>query len=151
MFGFAFAFACLASFVMIQRGGPHRHRRFRRHRHHHHGRGPWGALRARPEQRDALADVMKELRDELEPLRETLGRSRTAFADALRGDDPAPPAVDAAFESYEDALKTAQRACGDAFAKIHAILDPEQRERLARALERGGACGGRRFAFGPYR
>jgi Spy/CpxP family protein refolding chaperone len=149
MFGFAFAIACLAAFFAVQRGGHHH----RRHRHRHgHGHGPWRALDARPEQRDALADVMKELRDDLEPLRETLGRSRSAFAEALRGDDPAPPAVDAAFEMHEDALKTAQRALGDAFAKVHAILDPDQRERLARALERGGRCGGgRRFAFGPYR
>jgi hypothetical protein len=144
MFGIAFAVACLAAFVVVQRGG-------HRHGHHRHRHGPFRAIGARPEQRDALASVMKELREELEPLRDTLQGSKSAFAEALRGDDPAPPSVDAAFEMHDDALKTAQRAFGDAFAKVHAILDPDQREKLARALERGRGFGGRRFGFGPYR
>jgi Spy/CpxP family protein refolding chaperone len=146
MFGYAFAVACLAALFVVQRRGHHHG-----HRHRHHRRGPWRAIDARPEQRDALAGVMRELRDELEPMREILGRSRSAVAEALRGDDPAPAAVDATFEMHKEALDAAQRALGDAFAKVHAILDPEQRERLAKMIERSGRHCGPRFAFGPYR
>ncbi len=149
MFGFVFALSCLAGFVAVQHGHRfgHRHHGFRGRRRF----GLWRAIDPRPEQRDALDEALASLKNELEPLSEIFGSSRRSVSEALRSDDPAPPALDAAFGAQREALEAAQRAIGDAFAKVHGILDPEQRERLARALEGRGWGHRPRFVHGPYR
>jgi hypothetical protein len=148
MFGYVFALACLAGFVAVQRGSCRGH--FGHRRRHRRRFGLWRAVDPRPEQKDALDETLASLRDELEPLSSVFGSARRSVAEALRTEDPAPPSLDAAFDAQRDALEAAQRAIGDAFAKVHGILDPDQRERLARAVERNGFRGPR-FVHGPYR
>lgn len=144
MFGFVFGIACLAAFFALERGRPSA--RCGRGRF-----GLWRAIDPRPEQEDALDDILSELRETLEPLGHVFGASRKSVASALREEEPAPSSLEPAFDAQRDALEAAQRAIGDAFAKLHGVLEPDQRERLARALERRAGLRRLRFRQGPYR
>jgi uncharacterized membrane protein len=124
------------------------------HRHHEGGGGPrsflWHAL-ARLELSPAQEKVVRAEVDELKKKARSLkdeGRSaRGDMARSIRGEDFEEGALAAMFIRHDDLLHGLRGDLAGALGRIHAVLDPEQRERLAELIEsgRGRAWGG------PYR
>ena len=136
---------------------------FGHHRHHdhpgrHRGRGPGGrflrgklaralrAAQATPQQKAELHTVLDELRDELRALKAPLRGQRRDLAEALRDDSVHEERVQVVFTAQRDALEGAQGAVKRALDRVHAILDPAQRARVADLL-----AGERPAPSGPYR
>jgi len=95
--------------------------------------------------RSALEDFQRSARES----KEALGGSREAVARAVKGETFDEIAIGEAVVKIDSATGNVKHAFEAALRRIHAILDPKQRERLAEILERGprgfGGWGG------PYR
>lgn len=124
------------------RGGPHFGQRFLRHKVDRVVR----AVRATPEQAGEIRAAFDDLRGELETTKQTLGGQRRDLAEALRDDSVHHERVDVLFSAQREALEGAQAAIKRALDRVHGVLDPVQRGRLADLL-----ASGRRVPFGPYR
>lgn len=101
---------------------------------------------ATPEQRAEIRTVFHELREELGGLRSGLSGQRRDLAEALRDDSVHEERVEVVFTAQRDALEGAQGAIKRALDRVHAILDPAQRARIADLF-----AGERPAPFGPYR
>lgn len=119
------------------------------------GRSRWlgwlfETLDTTPGQEREIRAALEELRDRAEDARRGLGGSREAVGRALA----AETFDDAAFESASAHLDATTAKVKDAVAgalrRIHAALDPKQRERLAEIVGRAGFGPWRRWG-GPYR
>jgi uncharacterized membrane protein len=120
-----------------------------------HGRGPGRSrfLRAIFARLDTTPGQEREIRSAIEEL-QSAGRSarksardaREGLARAVRGDTIDDAALVELKARAEDLAADMHRAFESALRRVHAILDPSQRERLASILERGGRPWG-----GPYR
>src|SRR5690606_23940953 len=132
----------------------------RHHHHHHHRHGPppvgrtwlWSAL-ARldlsPAQEKVVRAEVDRLRERAGALREEAKSSRGDMAASVRGDSLDEETLAGMFVRQDDLLRELRGDLAGALGRIHAALDPEQRERLADLIERGpGADWGR---GGPYR
>jgi Spy/CpxP family protein refolding chaperone len=137
----------------------HGHRRWHRHGHgHHHGfdepRGPFWArgilenLEATPSQRRAIHEAIRELKVEMRGLRDSVFSSRGDLAQALRDEHLDVDALGATLAGGDDAVDRVRTAVSGFVAKLHGILDEEQRARLADLIERRG-FGGFGRGFGP--
>ncbi|MDY7230496.1 periplasmic heavy metal sensor [Hyalangium rubrum] len=160
MFGFLFGTACLAGLFYTLRGGPWRHR------HHGRGGGRWGMrgnmrwlferLDTSPGQEKVFVKAADELTEAFAKLKDELGPSRTAIAQALRGEQFDSSSMrevnarhDALIENLRETLRTSM-------SQIHEALDPRQRRELADLIEHGwgygyrghgGGCGGWRGGY----
>lgn len=119
----------------------------RRRRDH----GPLGwlfrGLETTPEQERVLRETFGELKGAGRTIAGKVRDSRGHWADALEAETFDETLVGSAVADLEHAVDDARKTAIDAFAKVHATLDVEQRKRLARLLRRrGGGFGG-----GPYR
>lgn len=115
------------------------------------GRWMWAVL-ARldlsPAQERVVRNELDGLRKKAKSLREEGPLSRADLARSVRGDDFDESALAAMFIRHDDRLHDLRQDLGGALGRIHAILDPAQRERLADLIERGAP----RMAWGgPYR
>lgn len=104
------------------------------------------AVRATPEQATEIRSAFDDLRGELEGVKQTLGGQRRDLAEALREDSVHHERVDVVFTAQREALEGAQAAMKRALDRVHTVLDPVQRGRLADLL-----ASGRGVPFGPYR
>ncbi|MBX3260651.1 MAG: periplasmic heavy metal sensor [Labilithrix sp.] len=95
--------------------------------------------------RGALEDLQRTARD----ARDGLKGARADLARAVRGESFDRDAAAEAGGRADAAVATAKDAALSALERVHAVLDPHQRERLA-ALLAEGPGGGRRRG-GPYR
>jgi hypothetical protein len=125
-----------------------------------HGRGVgrsfWlRALFARldttPGQEREIRAAIEDLRDRARDAKSGLFESRENIGKAIAGEtfdigafEAASARVDATSEKVKDALRSA-------LEKIHVVLDPKQRERLAEIVSKGGFGGFGRSGGGPYR
>jgi Spy/CpxP family protein refolding chaperone len=129
--------------------------------------GPGGSfwLRALFARLDTTPGQEREIRASIEELRErahdakgSMKETRESLGRALGGDtfdDSAFESVSARFDATSEKMKD---AFASALRRIHAVLDPKQRERLAELVSkgifgrggRGGRGGGAPWA-GPYR
>lgn len=136
---------------------------------HHHGHGGWGRrhgpgrsfwLRALFSRLDTTPGQEKEIRSAIEDFqrvaREAKGDvfgSRESVAKAVAGEVFDPAAIDEASQRVDAATARIKEALRSALERVHAVLDPKQRERLgeilARGVRGGGGFGG--FGGGPYR
>ncbi len=133
--------------------------RFGRWGHHHRGGGIGGSwwLRAIFSRLDTTPGQEKEIRSALEDFKKTakeskesLGASREAVARAVRHETFDEIAIGEATVKADAAAGHVKQAFEAALRRIHAVLDPKQRERLAELLEKGpGAFRG--GWGGPYR
>lgn len=101
-----------------------------------------------PEQQKAIEEEMAELRSTTRPMKKEWKRSRGDLSDALRSDDFDAETMGEMFARHDDALRDLRKGVVGALAKIHAVLDPAQRARLAELLSSGL---GPRWGGGPYR
>lgn len=159
MLSILFGLACLAGLFHLNRhhfAGYHGY-----HGHHAHHRGSFRpgqrflrhklekvvrAVRATPEQATEIRSAFDELHGELDGMKQTLGGQRRDLAEALRDDSVHHERMDVVFTTQREALEGAQAAIKRALDRVHAVLDPVQRGRLADLL-----ASGRRVPFGPYR
>jgi len=90
---------------------------------------------------DALHDFWKEVRD----VRGEASESRKDVAKAVRAASFDAKQMDKTFARQDRHIETVRKAFIGAVGRIHTVLTEEQRERLARLVERGPWGGG------PYR
>jgi uncharacterized membrane protein len=129
-------------------GGPH----WGHHGRHGGGRHSmmWHAL-ARldlsPAQEKVVKAEFQELKEKARGLKEEGKSARGDMARSIRGDSFEEGALAAMFIRHDDILHNLRGDLAGALGRIHAVLDPEQRERLAEMIESGP----RRPWGGPYR
>lgn len=146
--------------------GSHEHRGWGSHRGwgrfgHHGGLGRSFWLRALYARLDTTPGQEREIRAAIEELRERardaksgLPETRESIGRSVAGDvfdDSAFEAVSARFDATAEKMKD---ALASALKRIHGVLDPKQRERLAELVGKGfGPWGRGRFRGygGPYR
>ena len=167
MFGFVIGIVCLWGLIRVARGG----RRFgwgsscggmgR-------GRGGWDRgwdggdrrwrfLRRVFEELDTTPGQEKEIRAAIDEVMEAGHKVKDGFFDTrgelgkiFRNDELDETILGSVLSHQDAAIDELRGAMVGAMARIHAALDPEQRARLARWLERGSRWG-RRGWGGPYR
>jgi hypothetical protein len=115
------------------------------------GRWMWAVL-ARldlsPAQERVVRSELETLKQKLKAARGEGAQSRSDLARAVRGEDFEEGALASMFIRHDERLHDLRQDLGGALGRIHAVLDPAQRERLADLIERGPS----RMAWGgPYR
>ena len=137
------------------RHGWHGHRRWRRGRQ---GPGRWWRgkfwdlldhLDTSPGQEKVIRAEVAKLWEMAHGTRRAWRRSGNDIARAMRGESFDKDALGAAFTAQQSGLDEMRQAVEAAMERIHEVLDPEQRERLAEIFESGDS-GGEPFG-GPYR
>jgi len=110
----------------------------------------WAAL-ARLDLSPAQEKVVRAELDMLKrrgrTLRDEGGQSRADLARAVRGEEFEEGALASMFIRHDERMHDLRGDLAGAIGRIHAVLDPEQRARLADILERGPS----RSWGGPYR
>lgn len=108
------------------------HRRFR------HGprrgfmlRRLYRRLRTRPEQEKVLSAEAEALFSELRAFRVDAATLRTDLADLLAGPSLDPGTLSSALDARLEKLKGLKARLAEGLARIHATLDPSQRQELA--------------------
>lgn len=94
-------------------------------------------LRLRRDQEEVVASALDDLKRTGKDLREAVKDSRGEFAEALRGEAVDQAKLDALWEVHEETLKTARNDALNAIKKAHAVLDADQRSKLADLLSSG--------------
>lgn len=128
------------------------------HHHDHHRRGWSGSrwflrglferLDTTPGQEKVIIAAIDEMRDAGENLRGEIRKTREDVAKAARSPSFDETVMGEAFARHDQALESMRKAAVGAMAKIHAVLDEQQREKLADIIESGPPFFG---GFGPYR
>jgi Spy/CpxP family protein refolding chaperone len=101
-------------------------------------------LDATREQEQVMHDAVRDLLDELRSLKDDAKNTRGDLAGAFGEERLDEERLGELFARHDELMGTARKAFVAALAKIHDVLEPRQREQLARWL-------GRRGTFGPYR
>lgn len=146
MFGIIVGTLCLLGLIHVLRRG-------RWHHGYGHGCGPgYGGygmggprfwlrntfmrLGTSPSQEKVIVEAANDLRDQAGKLWAEAQKSKADLAEAMRADPLDSAKVQAAFARHDGLMAELRKASLDALAKVHAVLDPEQRKRLASMLER---------------
>ncbi len=143
MLGILFGTACLIGMYAVVRG-----RRFGRFgrlaRGPHWGgrRGGWlgwlsERLDATPGQEKAIKAAIDELKEPARGLRSEASALRGDVARAMRGDYFDETVMGDMFARHDSALEELRKAAVGALARVHAVLDDEQRAKLANLVETG--------------
>lgn len=165
MLGFLFGTACLLGLIWtFKRGhhsgacghGPWRGRRGWRDEGHFSDRsGPSWMLRwlferldTTPGQEKVIRSAFEELLEKARGMKQTFKDSKGDVARAFRADDFNAEIFGDVFSRHDTAMDDLRKAVVGAFAKVHDVLDPAQRARLAELLE---SMPGRSWRGGPYR
>ena len=94
-------------------------------------------LRATPEQSKRIGAAVAEFGDEMKGLgKGEVRRSRREIADALRGPTFDGIALGEQFARHDTVLEGGRKAFVGLFAKVHDVLEPDQRTRLADLVDR---------------
>jgi uncharacterized membrane protein len=155
MIGFAIGLACLWGLFRVIRGGRGWHHG-RRHGCHGGYRGRYGWLRGAFERLDTSPGQEKEVRqavdqvlDAAHELKREINGTREDLGRVMRSELFDSTLLDQAFERHDAAFAKMRAELTASIEKIHGALDAQQREELARWLERGPRWG--RSWGGPYR
>jgi hypothetical protein len=161
MFGFMIGIASLFGLIWVLRGGGggcgrgFSGRGWGRRRGWGRGFGRWGMLDGLFERLDVSSAQEKDIRAAIGELfdagrdfRREVFDSRSDVARAFKADAFDATLMGEVFARHDDSLDKLRKAAVGSLAKIHAVLDDKQRERLASFFESGarGSWGG-----GPYR
>jgi Spy/CpxP family protein refolding chaperone len=90
------------------------------------------------EQRATLTEIAKDLRKDLKKQRETAKEARKALADEFRKAKPSQRSMKKQHERLAGHQRNVQSSVHEALMKAHAILTPEQREKVAKRIEKRG-------------
>jgi Heavy-metal resistance len=155
MFGIIIGTLCLIALIGVVRG-----RSWRRGGGLHGGCGPWGyrpfrgcgpydmgggprwmlrslfyRLGTSPSQEKVILDAVGALRDQTGKLWGEWQQSRSELAEVLRGEALDEARIQGAFARHDGLIAQLRQVALDGIGKVHAVLDPEQRKRLASLLE----------------
>lgn len=151
MLGIIIGTICLLGLLAVtrhHRGHRGHHRHGCGHRGRRHGRrGLVDLLDLSREQEREIRDALSDLRGRAREHADERTRTRDDLATGLRADSFDEDLFGELFVRHDDVLRELRKAGIDAFARIHAALDPDQRERLASFV----ASRRRSPFFGPYR
>jgi hypothetical protein len=122
-------------------------------------RGPWGRfgggmadrwasmlawrLEASPSQSEVIRAAFRSVADELHAAADERKTTREDLGKAVGGEQFDEQVMGELFARHDQRLEQIRRSLVGALAKVHDVLEPTQRERLAAMLGRRG--------FGPYR
>jgi hypothetical protein len=153
MFGILVGTLCLLGLIAVVRGHRYRHgfgygggcgwgfSPFRGYGVHGMG-GPRWMMRSlfvrldtSPSQEKVILDAVGALRDQAGRLWGEWRQSKSELAEALRGEALDEEKIQGAFARHDGLLAQLRQVALDAVGKVHAVLDPEQRKRLAAMLE----------------
>jgi uncharacterized membrane protein len=113
------------------------------------GRWMWAALYRldlSPAQEKVVRAEIETLTRKAKSLRDEAKQSRADMARAIRGEEFEEDALATMFIRHDDRLHDLRQDLGGALGRIHSVLDPEQRERLADLIDKGSHGWG-----GPFR
>ena len=118
-----------------------------------YGRDRWmwvvlSRLDLSPAQEKVVRAELETLKQKARTIRDEGSQSRSDMARAVRGEEFEEGALASMFIRHDDRLHGLREDLGGALGRIHAVLDPAQRERLADLIERGPRA---RPWGGPYR
>ena len=144
--------ACAAGHGRWGGGPPWAHHRRHHHRHGGGGRTTWlwhalERLDLTPAQEKVVKAEVAQLREKARGLRGESTSAREDMARSIRGESFDESALAAMFIRHDDLLHGLRGDLAGALGRVHAVLDPAQRERLAELIESGP----RRPWGGPYR
>ena len=122
---------------------------------HGYGYGPrnrWldfllARLDVTPDQASVIRTEMAEFLHHKTEIRDHLRAARDDIATAMRDDSFDATAMGESFAKQDDVIEDFRKRIVGSLARIHDVLEPEQRQRLADLLQRRGG----RWGFGPYR
>ncbi|MCO4769113.1 MAG: periplasmic heavy metal sensor [Deltaproteobacteria bacterium] len=94
-------------------------------------------LQTSPSQDRVLEEVVDDLMDVMGEERGGFASARSTLADVLRADAFDSKPLDELRDQQDASVGRVQDAVADALAKLHGVLDDEQRQRLARFISEG--------------
>ena len=101
-------------------------------------------INATPEQGKVLRIEVSEFVEYAKGLRKELGSARGDMAQAMRTDSFDETLMGESFARQDDEIRELRKRLVGSLARIHDVLEPEQREEVAELLERGPGFGRRR-------
>lgn len=108
-------------------------------------------LQTTPGQETVIGEAFTEVTRAMDGMREEARKTREDVATAMRAEPFEQATLDSAFARQNVQLQETQRVLGEALAKVHAVLDAQQRKTVATLLERFGWSRGAMGGAGPYR
>jgi hypothetical protein len=96
-------------------------------------------LGLRSDQEPVVEDAIRDVKAAIEELATRLKEGRADVADALRDEGIDDVKLDAVYAKQDQAIASARRDLRLALHKAHAVLDPEQRAKIADLLASGPA------------
>lgn len=90
------------------------------------------------EQRASLTEIAKELRADIKKQRAAAREARKALADEFRKDKPSKRSMKKQHEALAGHHSEVQSSVNEALMKAHSVLTPEQREKVAKRIEKRG-------------
>ncbi|MGC4120117.1 MAG: periplasmic heavy metal sensor [Myxococcales bacterium] len=155
MFGIIIGTLCLLGLIHVLRRGRWHHGYGHGCGGHHGGYGLGGPrfwlrrtferLGTSAAQEKVIVEAANELHEHGGKLWTEFAQSKADLAEALRAEPMDSGKVQAAFARHDSLMADLRKATVDALGKIHAVLDPEQRKRLAQMIERPHG-----FGFGHH-
>jgi uncharacterized membrane protein len=130
MLGILIGTACLIGLIRMMRGprvGFGRGRRFLVGRLS-------ARLAATPDQERTLRQAAAEIEGALSTLRREPRQFGADLAKAVRGEIFDEGALSSAFDRHDEELRALRLAAAGALARVHTVLDPKQRDELARVV-----------------
>lgn len=143
MFGFLMGTLCLIGFVSVYKRGRHGGFVWTR---------PWWLFRkldTSPAQERVIRSAMASVRNDAKRFAEESKSSRSELGEVLRAPDFDAERVREWFATRELELGRVRETLVGALGEVHEVLDDQQRDKLARLIERG--LWSRPFNRGPYR
>lgn len=105
-----------------------------------------------PGQEREIRAALEEMRDRARDAKEGIPETRENIGKAIRGDEFDASALEVVSARLDATSEKMKDAFSSALKRIHGVLDPKQRERLAEIIGRGLHRGGQGFGGGgPYR
>jgi uncharacterized membrane protein len=145
MFGFILGTACLVAFILVYKRGM---------RSHHFGRSTrrwlFHRLDTSPAQERVVRNAMLNVKQRFNEVTKDQAETRRQLADMLRRGSLDNEEVRRWFADREHELSQVREAAVDAFGEVYDALDDQQREQLAKWIEKG-CWSHRRPGHGPYR
>jgi Spy/CpxP family protein refolding chaperone len=110
----------------------------------------WSRLGTNSEQDEVIREVMDQVRHRGQDLRSEVKASKSRLARLFQEESITPEELEREFAQSEVSIQAMRTSVLEGMTKIHAVLNPEQRRRLAEFLDKRSTSWND-FEQGPYR